>query len=79
MVFYSTESADIKHKIDKYVTGNFGEDSVPTRVCCDHCGGLITKHELYFSLDSAVYCMDCREYAEADILNNVCKYYIYEL
>lgn len=79
IMIYHTSSSDLPNIIDRYITGRYGEDRITEKVKCDRCGGVIKRNDSYYLLDSAVYCMDCGDYAEAHILRDVCENYIYVL
>lgn len=78
MIYRTTDPALLQF-IDRYRTGNYGEDRNVTRMRCSRCSGLIRHGDSYYILDDAVYCMDCREHAEAHILRDVRDSYIYVL
>ena len=77
-MIYKATSPNLNALIDKYRTGNYGEDDSTSYMTCNHCGRQITHGSLCFMLDSDVYCMRCRDVAEAHILREVCDNYIYE-
>lgn len=78
-MIYRATSLDLPHFIDRYRTGNYGEDAVPTHIRCSNCGALVRRGDSYYILDESTYCMNCREDAEAHILRDVSDSYIYVL
>ena len=78
-MIYKAGSPGFSHQIDRYITGNYGEDMVVTHMRCDRCGGALIRDDSYYYIDGAVYCMDCHEYADELVLKDVRKHYIYIL
>ena len=52
------------YAIDRYVTGNYGEDGYaePEVVCtCDRCGREISEGDTYYDYEGEIICTDCVE------------------
>lgn len=78
-MIYRATNPNLSHHIDRYRTGNYGEDGIVMRMRCSHCSGLVRRGDSYYILDDTVYCMNCKEHAEEHILRDVSDSYIYVL
>lgn len=76
---YNMESGNIPELIDRYRTGNYGEDSYMQNIRCTNCDKQIAMGERYFDVGGSVYCMDCADAADEHILESVRDEYIYEV
>lgn len=72
-------SSHMPYLIDRYRTGNYGEDANMLHIRCSECGREIGQGNSYYALDDSVYCMNCKEYADAHILKSVRDEFIYVL
>ena len=78
-MIYRIGEPGFSNRIDRYRTGNYGEDMMVTHMRCDRCGGTLIRDDSYYHIDGAVYCMDCHEYADKCILESIRNNYIYAL
>lgn len=78
-MIYNLNSACMPDLIDSYRTGNYGEDFYPDNMSCCNCSETIVRGERYFEVGGSVYCMDCAEAADEQILEAVREEYIYEM
>ena len=53
-MIYKATSPNLNALIDKYRTGNYGEDDSTSYMKCNHCGGQITHGSLCVMLDRDV-------------------------
>ena len=78
-MIYKAGSSSLPNFIDRYVTGNYGEDNEVSSLRCFACGAVIEPSNSYYLLDNTVYCMDCEDEAHLQIINEIADNYIYVL
>ena len=78
-LIYLQNSPYIGDAIDKYRTGNYGEDEYISDGVCRSCGGSISEGDRYYEVGGEIYCMNCEKEAECEILDEVRENYIYEM
>lgn len=78
-MIYGVRNSSLPNYIDRYVTGNYGEDNEASSLRCFSCGAVIEPGNSYYLLDNTVYCMDCEDEAHRQILNEIADNYIYVL
>lgn len=78
-MIYGMENGEVSDLIDRYRTGNYGEDFCVRHMTCCSCDKEITEGERYFDVGGSVYCMDCADVADECILDAVRGEYIYEM
>ncbi|MGN0162866.1 MAG: hypothetical protein ACI4EA_04685 [Candidatus Ornithomonoglobus sp.] len=80
-VIYSLSDPEIGRAIDKYVTGNYGEDfygADDAGMFCSVCGDEIKSCEEFYDVDGTFFCMHCEKEAEEKIIDSVREEYIFE-
>lgn len=80
-MIYSISDPDIGHAIDKFATGNYGEDfygADGAGVFCSVCGGEIKACEEFYDVDGTFFCMRCEKEAEERIIDSIREEYIFE-
>lgn len=78
-MIYNLNSGYMPDLIDSYRTGNYGEDSYAGHMICSSCSEIISEGERHFEVEGNVYCMNCEDAADEQILDMVRENYIYEM
>lgn len=78
-MIYKADDRRVPFMVDRYITGNFGEDDVRRKMVCCGCGGRIKSGDLYYLTGDKVYCMNCECEAVEQILENVRQEFIYQM
>lgn len=78
-MIYRADDRRMPFFIDRYKTGDFGEDAMRRNMICCGCGGNIKSGDLYYQTGDKVYCMDCENEAAEQILENVRQEFIYQM
>lgn len=76
---YTTSGTPLECAIDRYRTGNYGEDLCAEKLLCTECGAEISSGDAYFLIGETPYCLDCADCAQSEILARVSDDYLYVL
>ncbi|MGN0181812.1 MAG: hypothetical protein ACI4DP_05295 [Candidatus Ornithomonoglobus sp.] len=80
-MIYSLSDPEIGHAIDRYVTGNYGEDfygADNSGTFCSVCGAEIRPCEEFYDVNGTFFCMHCEKDAEEKIIDSVREDFIFE-
>lgn len=69
---------EMPHLIDRYRTGNYGEECYADGTYCASCGAAIRDGEKLYDIDGTVLCLACEPVADEMILNRVRENYIFD-
>lgn len=78
-MIYTASGTQLECAIDRYRTGDYGEILCSENVLCSECGAEILPGSAYFFVGESVYCLECKESAQNEILSRVCDDYLYVL
>lgn len=73
---YSMKNPVIPYLIDVYRTEKFGERAFDDVLRCHMCRSIIPSGVARYDVDGLIYCLDCSEIAEEQILYKVRDDYI---
>ncbi len=76
---YTTSGERLDSVIDRYRTGDYGEELCAETILCSCCGNEISVGEAYFLVGETPYCLNCTDCAQSEILSRVSDDYLYVL